>query len=637
MAVSISISITQNSQSIANNKSNVTVKVTASWTGGSHNAVVSGDGTPQANGWVKIDGTSYSFASTFNTGVTSSGSQVIFSKTLDVSHNSDGSKTLSCSASYSTYVSSGTVTASASKTLTTIPRKSSLSASNGTLGTAQTLTVTKQASSFTHTITYKCGSASGTVCTKSSSTSISWTPPLSLASQNTTGTSVSITFTITTYSGDTNVGSNTKAIICSIPASVKPSCSLTITDPTGYYDTYGGFVKGISKFNVVVTPTTSYGSSISSYKTTANGSTYTSSSFTTEVIKYSGNLTISATVTDERNRTGSASVTENVMDYSLPSIIKLTVLRANSDGTANDQGEYIKVTFSTLVTSLSNLNTAEYTLRYKRSNDSSWTEVPLTDYDNVYSVTDSTYTFQADTGSSYNVELTVSDNHNATTRSTTASTAFTLMHWNANGNSMSIGKVSELDYVLDIALQTFFRDHAQFANNTKLYGKKPDGTVTESLNPHNESGDTVLGLGNYNDKDGNTNIYGYDVNIGVSNITTPGTYRPYYRKGDSFTITLRTAGYITNSAKDLYFCIPLAKPVIGSPTISVSSVDGFILRQGNAYTHGSAESTYVKPRSYTASATHANGISIKATFSNVTKATNNDAIGIHWSGKVTFS
>ena len=122
MAVSISLSITQNSQKIADNQSNVTVKVTAKWTGGSHNKVVAADGTPQAKGTVKIDGTSYSFASTFNDSQTTTGSKVVFSKTLNITHASDGKKTLSCSASYSTGVSSGTVTTSTSKV--GLPRES---------------------------------------------------------------------------------------------------------------------------------------------------------------------------------------------------------------------------------------------------------------------------------------------------------------------------------------------------------------------------------------------------------------------------------------------------------------------------------------------------------------------------------
>lgn len=449
MAVKISISITQNSQNITNNTSNVTVKVSCSWTGGSYNAIVGANG-PQANGSLTIDGTAYSFRSTFNTGETTSGSQTLFTKTVNVSHNSNGTKTLSCSASFNTYISSGTVTASASKVLTTIPRKSTLSVGNGTLGTAQTLTVARQATSFTHTITAKCGSASTTICTKSSSTSISFTPPLSWASQNTTGTSVSVTYTITTYNESTSVGSNSYTKSCTIPASVKPSCKVTITDPTGYFGKYGAYIKGLSKFKVVVTPTTSYGSAIKSYKTTANGSTYTSASFTTDALKTSGTTTVSAIVTDARGRASStASTSVSVLNYSTPSISRLTVGRCNSDGTANDQGEYVSVTYAYSFNSLNSKNSCVCTLGYKKSVDNDYT-FP-TDFNPT---TSGTYIFAADTGSSYDIVLTVTDDFNATTKTTSASTAFTIMHWSTSGYGMGIGKIAELDEVLDIGLQT---------------------------------------------------------------------------------------------------------------------------------------------------------------------------------------
>lgn len=113
MAVSIDITITQNSQNKTNNTSNVTVKVAAKWTYTSYNL-------NKQSGSCTINGTKYTFTSAFNTGKTTSGSGTIYTKTLDIKHNSDGKKTLSVSASYVSGVSSGTVTDSASKTLTTI-------------------------------------------------------------------------------------------------------------------------------------------------------------------------------------------------------------------------------------------------------------------------------------------------------------------------------------------------------------------------------------------------------------------------------------------------------------------------------------------------------------------------------------
>lgn len=446
MAVTLTISIDQNSQNIANNTSNVTVDVKASWTGGSHNAL-------QKSGWLKIDGTTYNFTSSFNDGNTTSGTKILFSKTVNVTHASNGTKTLSCSASYTTGVSSGTIGASASKVLTTIPRKSTLSVGNGTLGTAQTITVTEQASSFTHTITAKCGTASTTVCTKSTSNSVSFTPPLSWASQNTTGTSVSVTYTITTYNGNDSVGSNSYTKTCTIPASVKPSVgSITISDTTGCYGTYGAYVKGVSKLKVTVTPTQSYGSAISSYKTTANGSTYTSASFTTGVLKSAGELSVSATVTDKRGRTSSAKTEKvTVLDYSSPNISKFTVGRCDANGNPYDQGEHAKVTFAYSIASLNGGNSVKKCeLKYKKSSETNYT-VP-TDFD----PNDGEYIFPASTDSSYDVVITINDNLSSNSRTTSVSTAYVIMHWSASGRGVGIGKISELDDLLDVGFQTRF-------------------------------------------------------------------------------------------------------------------------------------------------------------------------------------
>lgn len=309
MAVTISLAITQNSQNITDNTSNVTVKATVSWTGGSFNA------TGKCTGSITIDGTKYSFSGLkFNTGRTTTGSQTIMTKTVDVEHNTDGTKTLSCSTSFVTGVSSGTITASASKALTTIPRKSVLSTPNGTLGVRQELIIVKQNPNFTHTIKYTCGSASGTVCTKLKDDHVPFLPPEQLARQNTTGTSVSVKLTITTYSGDKNIGSYSKTITCAIPDTevFRPSCKITVKDAAGY----SVYIKGKSKFKITVTPTTAWGSDIVSYSVKANGVTYTTNTVTTGVLASSGSLTITATVKDERGRTAKATKTVTVYDKS---------------------------------------------------------------------------------------------------------------------------------------------------------------------------------------------------------------------------------------------------------------------------------------------------------------------------------
>ena len=160
---------------------------------------------------------------------------------------------------------------------------------------------------------------------------------------------------------------------------------------------------------------------------------------------------------DKRGRTGSATASGlTVLDYSPPVIVMLNVGRCDADGTDNDKGEYVKVRISGRVTSLNSKNKAVYVLKYKKTSESTFTSVTLSEYENQYAVTDATYIFAADTGSSYDVSIEITDDFDTVKSSTTASTAFTLMHWLSNGLGMAFGKIAELTGVLDIGFQTKF-------------------------------------------------------------------------------------------------------------------------------------------------------------------------------------
>lgn len=111
--------------------SNVTVSVSCSWTGGSWNHL-------KPSGWVKIDGYTYNFKSSFNKNKSKSGSCTLYSKNVNVQHASDGSKILPISAQFNTGVSSGNITASANVKLTTI-----------TGGNQTSTTATKQSNQVT--------------------------------------------------------------------------------------------------------------------------------------------------------------------------------------------------------------------------------------------------------------------------------------------------------------------------------------------------------------------------------------------------------------------------------------------------------------------------------------------------------
>jgi hypothetical protein len=186
-----------------------------------------------------------------------------------------------------------------------------------------------------------------------------------------------------------------------------------------------------------------------------------------------------------------------------------------------------------------------------------------------------------------------------------------------------------------------FSDNVYIDKNAAvIYGKTTSGSYRSALDPCNSNNNTLLGYGNYQANSGNTNVYGKDVNIGVNiDGTHTALFKPYYRSDtSSVSMTLRTSGYVTNNSTDIYFVIPLSKPIVGAPTVSVSSNNGMILRQNNKYTHGTSASVSVKPSSYeVVSYNSGNNIVVKAVMSDITNVTNNNPIGIHWSGYVSFA
>lgn len=334
-------------QSIANNTS------TISWT------LTAAGGTgwvAERTVYVNIDGTSVYSKSNYverYPGVVASGT-----KTL--THNSDGTRSFNISIGAAVYYTSVTCTGVGSPTLDTIARASDLSVSDGTLGVAQTITADRKSSSFTHTLTWKCGSYSGTIATKSSATSWSFTPELKLAEGAPNGTNVYCEFTLTTNNGNTVIGSTKKSVRLAIPNSVVPTCSMSLSDAKGYKDTYGGYIQGQSILHVVINGSGIFGSSISSYSASANGTRYISQTFDTAPLKTAGSNTITVGVKDSRGRSASASSAINVIPYSVPNIISFSVNRCNADGTENDSGGYAKVTYQYSVTDLSNKNTLQH-------------------------------------------------------------------------------------------------------------------------------------------------------------------------------------------------------------------------------------------------------------------------------------
>lgn len=399
------------------------------------------DGYPTSSnsytsGTININGTSYSL-----TGYQQFKDEVcIFEDTVTIYHNSDGSKSfnisLSCSGQSGTSLSGVTLSGSGTVALTTIPRASGLSVSNGTLGTAQTITADRKASTFTHTLQWSAGNKSGIIATMSSATSWNFTPPMDVANEIPNASSITMVFTLETYNGNTSVGSVSKSVTMSLPSTVVPTVDFSMEDITTYFAELGKYLQYNSRLHILATAEGAYGSTIISYKVEVDGTVYTTAEVTTGTLQTEGTSQVKVTVTDSRNRTATATKDIEVQSYNAPRITLLTVHRCNQDGTENQSGQYAKVTYSYSVSSSSS---GTPTLKYKKANDTNYTSISLP---SGQSADNATYIFQADDGSAYDIELVISDSYGTASRRTSVSTGYTIMHFPANGRGVTFGGVA---------------------------------------------------------------------------------------------------------------------------------------------------------------------------------------------------
>ena len=662
------MTITQNKRDASTNQSNVTVKMYAqsdSSSYGAYNLDESGNTVKMTvNGKQVVNKT---MAMDFRKKATVQ----LASWTGAISHGNDGSKKLDCSGSFSisgsSYLSGGSI--SCSIQLESIPRatKPTLSSSSVTLGNAVTINISPAVSSWTHNIYYRIGTGNWTRFATGVKSNYSWTVPLSIANSYPSSTNGTITIGLNTYNGSTQIGgTQTVNLNISIPASIVPSVSsVSVTETTGGLSSYG-YVQYKSKLKIVASVSGSYSSSIKSYNYYIGSQSYSSlgNTYTMgEEVRDSGNVTVTVVVTDSRGRTAQNSTSINVLGYSIPQIWQMDCTRCgDSSGSYNTNGGFLKVTMGFSIAALNNKNGASYKLEYSLWGANSWSTLAS---GSTYNYSDSYVSSSAilNSANSYNIRLTVADNFTNTVFVRDVGTVTTLMSYIVKKFAFAIGKAAEVANIFDVALETIFRKKVTVDSDLQVNGNInanrdigvagnmwfnqnggsafsvtcKDNVQRNMLHLVNANNDTVLGWGQYADKYGSTFICGHDIVFNVSSGASDASYRPYYRRGDSIDVNMGTAGFVTTGSKEIYFVVPLGKPVIGNPTVSVASINGLTLRQNGAYKCGSTGSSWTSPSRYGASVVDSNAVRVTAIWNSSTDAANNDTIGIHANIRITFS
>ncbi|MFH6657135.1 DUF859 family phage minor structural protein [Streptococcus suis] len=245
-----------------------------------------------------------------------------------VGHNADGTKSVPFSATFNPNNGiHGTITVSGNIGLTTIPRSSSVSVSSGVIGSAVTININRQSSSFKHTVRYHWGNKQGTIASNVD-TSTTWTIPLDFANDIPNSTSGTGTIYVDTYSGSTKTGTQSTTLTASVPASMKPTFTgVTLADHnTAAQSLIPGntFIQVISNIKVTFNGGAgSYGSTITGYKAEIVGKNQTTNvnGGTLGIMNYNGTITVRASVSDSRGRwSDTKDVSVTVLEYFAPAL-----------------------------------------------------------------------------------------------------------------------------------------------------------------------------------------------------------------------------------------------------------------------------------------------------------------------------
>ena len=377
------------------------------------------------------------------------------SGTMEIDHESDGSKTFTVSAFSGWLYGNGDYNAPAqSFELPTIPRATVPSMGAATIGEEVTISLPRASGTFTHTLTYSFGSASGTIGS-ALGTSAVWRLPESLAAQIPHDPGGTGTLTCVTYSGSTLIGSKTIAFTASVPGSMKPA--LTPGWATVTYDNSGtkasairAWVQGYSKARAEFDDsriTCKQGAGVQQYSITYLGKTVSESPYRTETIGGTA-ATVRCTVTDSRGLSAYEDFEIAIHPYAPPAITGARLYRADGDGAASDSGTHIAGRATANYSSIGGENAATIRGYCKAVGGSYGSGEALSS--GVTGIISGSAVIS--TERSYVAKLVITDSLGNTAEfEDSIPTERVAFHLKEGGNGAAFGKAAETEYVLELA------------------------------------------------------------------------------------------------------------------------------------------------------------------------------------------
>lgn len=442
MGVSLNLTVSKvaGSASIENNTSKVKIVLKATTTLDSYNE--SGDTT----GYIELDGAK--IADLKGKKLYLQSTTTLYSATKTVQHEEDGSKRVTVKASFDTKISAGVLTQTKALTLDTIPRAASLVVPVFTLGKQETIGI-NSVGDFDNEISYRFGSVSGSVMTRSDAEEVMWTPPLSLAEEIPAAGSGKGTLTVKTYSGETLIGTKDFSFTANVPEELGPVISAFVPEPVSDNQTVSGWgvlVKNKSRLGYRYSAEGQYGAEITKAEVSFAGLTGGSE---TPLLTQAGIFTPQLTVTDSRGKTATATAEDmEVYDYYAPVLTASNAYRSDSTGKEDESGAYIAVTAAADHAKVGGENALTLRARYRKVNGA-WGGYTALDSQQINVLAGIAI------DAAYEVEISAVDSVGESKTVVYAiPTAETAFHIREGGRGAAFGKYAEEDDMLDIAWGT---------------------------------------------------------------------------------------------------------------------------------------------------------------------------------------
>lgn len=257
---------------------------------------------------------------------------------------------------------------------------SSVSATDANIGSTSIIKITRYDSSYKHTLTYSFSSKTGTIVTKTSDTTVSWTVPSSFYEEIPNSKTGTCTITCRAYDSSGNLlnTSTCSITVTASESSCRPTLSASVVDNDSTTISLTGNSNSLIRYRsdarCVITASAKNSATISSK--TING---TSVSGAEKTFQNCESVSFTFSVVDSRGYKTETTVSPTVINY-IPLTLSANIQRVSVNSSnllLSVEGKYYKGSFG----SYSNTLTIKYRYsQYKTSGWSDWATLPSSGY-----------------------------------------------------------------------------------------------------------------------------------------------------------------------------------------------------------------------------------------------------------------